>query len=160
MKGASVIGLLALAGCEQAKPPTPEGLKKIEARTATGTKITKLEVRPQPEIPRAGQVSIWDLKVFDIKDKPDGTRTEWKFFVPLPNKTGSITDVLMEAWMTDSTGKTILQTQPSYKAYGSFLTDFKIPTAGKYTLWVRYQPSQRGKVFPIETARKEIEVAP
>lgn len=149
---------LFLAGCEQAKPPTAEGLKKIAARTAKGTIFTKLEARSQPEKPRAGEVSIWDLKVFNIKDKEDGTRDEWKFFVPLTqpagsNETGSnTTDVMMNAWLVSRDGSVFLPTRPSYKAYGSFVTDWTPPHPGAYTLYVEYQPSERGKTYPVELA--------
>ncbi|RYG64033.1 hypothetical protein EON80_20005 [bacterium] len=140
------LSLLFLAGCEQTKPPTPEGLKKIEARTAEGTVFTKLEARSQPEKPLAGQVSIWDLKVFDIKDKPDRTRAEWKFFNPLPQSAGApnTTDVLMKAWIISRDGSVFLPAVPSYKAYGSFVTDWSLPRPGAYSLFVEYHPAKSG----------------
>ncbi len=136
------VGLLALAGCEQAKPPTAEGLKIIATRTAKGTKNTKLETKTQPASPLAGQVSIWDFKVFDIKDKPDGTRNEWKFFNALPQSSTdkTTTEVLMNAWLISKDRSVFLPQKPLYKEYGSFLTDWTIPTPGAYTLWVEYQP--------------------
>lgn len=152
--------LLFVAGCEQTKPPTPEGLKKIEARTAKGTTHTKLEARPQPEKPRAGEVSIWDLKVFDMKDKPDGTRTEWKFFDQLPQSVGvpNTTDVLMNAWLISRDGTVFLPSRPSYKGYGSFLTDWTPPRPGLYTLYAEYSPAQRGKTYPVEIANYNFRV--
>jgi hypothetical protein len=138
------VALLSLAGCEPNKPPTPEGLKKIKARTAKGTVFTKLEARSQPESPRAGEVSIWDLKVFNIKDKPDGMRDEWKFFDQLPQSAGApnTTDVLMNAWLISRDGSVFLPTRPSYKAYGSFVTDWTPPRSGLYTLYVEYRPAR------------------
>lgn len=155
-----------LAGCEQTRPPTAEGLKKIAARTATGTVFTKLEARSQPETPRAGEVSIWDLKVFNIQDKPDGTRKEWKFFVPLPqpggnntNNSSNTTDVMMNAWLVSRDGTVFLPARPSYKGYGSFVTDWTPPRPGPYTLFVEYQPSEKGKIYPIEIAKWNFSVA-
>ncbi|BCM92869.1 hypothetical protein IAD21_04753 [Abditibacteriota bacterium] len=136
------VGFLALAGCEQTKPPTAEGLKLIAARTARGTVNTKLESKTQPSPPLAGNVSIWDFKVFDIADKPDGTRTEWKFFNALPQSSTdkSTTEVLMDAWLISKDRSVFLPQKPAYKQYGSFITDWTIPQAGFYTLWVEYQP--------------------
>lgn len=156
---------LALAGCEQAKPPTPEGLKKIAARTASGTVFTKLEARSQPEQPRAGEVSIWDLKVFDKKDLPDGTRQEWKFYAPLTqpithNENANTSDVLMNAWLVSRDGSVFLPSHPSYKQYGSFVTDWTPPHPGAYTLFVEYQPSERGKIYPIEMAKWNFTIIP
>jgi hypothetical protein len=156
---------LFLAGCEQAKPPTPEGLKKIAARTAKGTVFTKLEARSQPEKPRASEVSIWDLKVFKMQDKPDGTREEWKFFLPLSQPGGNTsstnsTDVMMNAWLVSRDGTVFLPSRPSYKAYGSFVTDWNPPRPGAYTLYVEYQPSERGKTYPIELAQWNFSVVP
>ena len=166
MKRAFSLGLLGLpllvAGCEQTRPPTPEGRRQIAARTATGTQTTKLEVKSQPDPPRAGQVAIWELKVFALKDTPEGLRKEWKFFATLGAQAlapgTSSTQDLMQIEVRDAQNRLIVQNRPTYKAYGSFLTDFKIPQPGKYTLLVRYQPSDRGKIFPLETARKAIEV--
>lgn len=157
-----LLALLWLTGCEQARPPSAEGLKKILARTATGTVFTKLEARPQPEPPRAGEVSIWDLKVFRKQDKPDGTREEWKFFSPLPQPSdaATISDVLMQAWIVSRDGSVFLPVRPSYKAYGSFVTDWTLPRPGAYTLFVQYKPSEKGKTYPTETARWNFEAAP
>lgn len=151
-----------VAGCEQTRPPTPEGLKKIAARTASGTVTTKLEARPQPEIPRAGEISIWDLKVFDIKDKPDGTRQEWKFFQPLPQPTNdaTIAGVSMNAWLISRDGRVFLPARPSYKAYGSFLTDWTTPRPGAYTLFAEYQPAAKGTIYPLEMAHWNFTVVP
>ncbi len=151
-----------LAGCEGPQPPTAAMLHRMAARTATGTVNTKLEARVQPEIPRAGEFSFWDLKVFDIQDKPDGTRVEWKFFNDLPQTStdATISEVLMKAWVISRDGHVFLPARPKYQAYGSFNTDWTIPRAGKYTLFVEYQPRQSGKiVFPMEMARWNFRVA-
>lgn len=164
--GIALSGALCLAGCEQTKPPTPEGLRLIKLRTATGTKNTKLEAKSQPSPPRAGQISIWDFKVFDIRDKPDGTRTEWKFFKDLPQSSGDkgTTEVLMNAWLISRDKTVFLPQKPSSKQYGSFVTDWTIPTGGPYTLFVEYQPVvakdelsfndlQKAPALPVEYAR-------
>lgn len=164
-------GVLCLAGCEQTRPPTPEGLKLIKLRTAAGTVNTKLEAKSQPSPPRAGQISIWDFKVFDIKDKPDGTRTEWKFFKDLPQSSGDkgTTDVLMNAWLISRDQTVFLPQKPSSKQYGSFVTDWTIPKSGPYTLFVEYQPViakdelsfddlKKAPALPIEHARWDFQV--
>lgn len=153
---------LALAGCEQNRPPTAEGLRKIAQRTASGTKNTKLEARVHPETPRAGEFSFWDLKVFDIQDQPDGTRVEWKFFNDLPQSStdATISEVLMNAWLISRDGQVFLPARPKYQAYGSFNTDWTIPRAGPYTLFVEYQPRKKGKiVLPVEIAQWNFPVA-
>lgn len=154
---------LFLTGCEQAKPQTAEGLRKIAARTASGTVNTKLEARVQPPMPRAGEFSFWDLKVFDIKDDPDGTRVEWKFFNDLPQTStdATISEVLMNAWIISRNGQVFLPSRPKYQGYGSFNTDWTIQRAGKYTLFVEYQPREKGKiVLPVEFASWNFTVAP
>ena len=154
-----------LASCEQTRPPSAEALKKIAARTATGTVFTKLEARSHPEIPRAGEVSFWDLKVFNIKDKEDGLRQEWKTFEALPQtgdkaRSSNTTDVMMNAWLISRDGRVFLPARPSYKAYGSFVTEWKPPRPGAYTLFVEYQPDAKGdKVFPRELAKWNFRVA-
>ena len=157
------LGVVFLTGCEQTKPPTPAGLRKIAARTASGTVNTKLEARVQPEIPRASEFSFWDLKVFDIKDKPDGTRVEWKFFNDLPqvSTNATISEVLMNAWIVSRDGQVFLPARPKYQAYGSFNTDWTMPRPGNYALFVEYQPRRKGKiVLPVEMARWNFNVAP
>jgi len=133
---------LCLAGCEQTRPPTAEGLRQIHLRTAGGTANTKLEARSQPSPARSEAVSIWDFKVFDKRDKPDGTRTEWKFFNALPQDSPDqgTTQVLMNAWLVSQDKSVFLPQKPAYKQYGSFVTDWTIPKGGPYTLWVEYQP--------------------
>ncbi len=156
-------GALFLAGCEGPKPPGPDTLRKIAARTATGTVTTKLEARVDPPTPKAGEWSFWDLKVFDFKDAADGTRTEWKFFNPLPQTSDNLTisTVQMNAWVISRDGRVFLPKRPKYQAYGSFNTDWTIPRAGKYLFFAEYQPAKSGKVlFPIEMARWEFTVAP
>ena len=133
---------LGLAGCEPYRPPANP--KLLQERTASGTTQTKLEARPQPYPVKAGNVSIWDLKVFDIKDKPNGLRQEWKTFAQLPQQpdaTVSNTMVLMNAWIISRDGTVFLPQKPTAKDYGSFVTDWTIPRAGAYQLWVQYQPS-------------------
>lgn len=158
----------ALAGCEPYRPP--QNVKLIQERTASGPVTTKLEARPQPYPPGAGQVSIWDLKVFDVKDKESGMRQEWKNFAQLPqqpNASVSNTQVLMNAWIISRDGTIFLPHKPTYKAYGSFVADWTIPRAGAYQLWVQYQPTladeslkaseisslEASKKLPLETAR-------
>lgn len=157
------LGALFLAGCEGPRPPGPEELRKIAARTASGTRSTQLEARVHPVTPRAGEFSFWDLKVFDLKDKEDGTRKEWKFFNPLPQTSTdhTISTVQMNAWVISRDGKVFLPKRPKYQAYGSFNTDWTIPRAGKYTLFVEYQPAASGKVLlPVEMAHWNFSVAP
>ena len=159
---------LLLGGCEQTKPPTPEGRKLIESRTASGTVTTKLEVRTQPAHLVAGQVLIWDLKSFKKQDKPDGTREEWKFFNQLPNidSAEDTTGVMMNAWLISEDGNIFLRRRPSYKYYGSFVTDWNIPAPGKYTFFAEYDPikkeeiTDRTEMFPTELARKVEKVGP
>ncbi|RYZ83185.1 MAG: hypothetical protein EOP06_20415 [Proteobacteria bacterium] len=166
------VSALALAGCEQTLPPTAEGLKLIAARTAKGTKNTKLETKTQPSPPLAGNVSIWDIKVYDIVDKSDGIRKEWKFFNDLPQSSAdkTATGVLMNAWLISKDLSIFLPQKPAYKQYGSFLTDWTIPQPGPYTLWVEYQPvvardelsfqdmKDKSKVLKIEHARWDLAV--
>lgn len=156
-------GVLVLSGCQQTRPLTAEGLKRIEARTARGTVNTKLEAKPQPEKPRAGEFSFWDLKVFDIKPNEEGGRKEWKFFVPLPQSSdnATISTVQMNAWIISRDGRVFLPARPKYQAYGSFNTDWTIPRAGPYRLFVEYQPAQKGMVeLPVEMAHWEFNVEP
>ena len=137
-----LLPLLCLAGCEPYRPPA--NAKLIQERTALGTTQTKVEARPQPYPVKAGNVSIWDLKVFDIKDKSSGLRTEWKTFAQLPqqpNATVSNTMVLMNAWIISRDGTIFLPQKPTAKGYGSFVTDWTIPRPGPYQLWVQYQPT-------------------
>ncbi len=169
--GWATLGALCLAGCEQTRPPTPEGLKLIRLRTATGTHSTKLETKTQPFPARAGQISIWDFKVFDIHDKPDGTRTEWKFFNALPQSSSDkgVTEVLMNAWLISRDKTVFLPQKPVAKQYGSFMTDWTIPKGGPYTLFVEYQPVvakdelsfndlKKAPVLPVEHARWDFSV--
>jgi len=163
---------LCLAGCEQTRPPTAQGLRQIHLRTARGTANTKLEARSQPSPARSEQISIWDFKVFDIHDKPDGTRTEWKFFNALPQDSSSrdTSQVLMNAWLVSQDKSVFLPQKPAYKQYGSFVTDWTIPKGGPYTLWVEYQPivakdelssdDLKGSTpLPVEHARWDFAVA-
>lgn len=137
-----LLPLLALAGCEPYRPPANP--KLIQERTASGPTQTKLEARPQPYPVKAGNVSIWDLKVFDIKDKPNGLRQEWKTFAQLPQQpdaTISNTMAFMNAWIISRDGTICLPQKPTAKDYGSFVTDWTVPRPGPYQLWVQYQPS-------------------
>jgi len=133
---------LCLAGCQESPSPTPEGPQQIRLRTATGTANTKLEAKSQPSPARSEAISIWDFKVLDKHDKPDGTRKEWKFFNALPQDSSSQdnTQVLMNAWLVSQDKSVFLPQKPAYKEYGSFVTDWTIPKGGPYTLWVEYQP--------------------
>ncbi|RYX81892.1 hypothetical protein EON83_21870 [bacterium] len=166
------VGALALAGCEQTLPPTAEGLKLIAARTAKGTKNTKLETKTQPSPPLAGNTSIWDIKVYDVVDKSEGIRKEWKFFNDLPQSSTdkTATGVLMNAWLISKDRSVFLPQKPAYKQYGSFLTDWSIPQSGPYTLWVEYQPvvardelsfqdmKDKSKALEIEHAHWDVNV--
>ena len=161
----SSVALLFLSGCNgysQSKPPTPEGLKLIKARTAFGTIHTKLEAKSQPSPPRAGEVSIWDVKIFDIKDKPTGERQEWKHLLPVPQSenTGNVTDVMMNAWMISRDKTVFLPGKPSYKAYGSFLGDWILPKTGEYAFFAEYKPNggSARRNLPLEMARWNFDV--
>ena len=137
------------------RPPTPEGLKRIQARTARGTVNTKLEARSQPEPAKAGNVSIWDLKIFDIKDQKNGMRQEWKNFAQLPQQPATEVNntlVLMNAWLISPDRTVFLPQKPAAKAYGSFVTDWTIPRPDSYELWVEYQPT----VAEEELSMKEV----
>ena len=159
---------MTLAGCEQARPPSPT---VVAARTATGTVATKFETKVQPEAPRAGSTSIWNFKVFDVQNKPDGTRKEWKFFKALPQSTTDkgTSQVLMNVWLISKDKDVFLPQKPTYGQYGSFLTDWQIPHAGQYILFAEYQPVvakdelspddlKGSKALPVEHARWEVAV--
>ncbi len=160
--------IASLAGCEQARPPSPA---VVAARTATGTVATKFETKTQPEPPRAGTTSIWNFKVFDVHNKEDGTRKEWKFFKALPQSATDkgTTQVLMNAWLISKDKDVFLPQKPTYGQYGSFLTDWNIPRSGQYILFAEYQPVvakdelspddlKGSKALPIEHARWEVAV--
>jgi hypothetical protein len=154
--------LLPLAGCEQKKPPTPEGRAKAAARTATGTVLTKLEVKTQPDPILNGGVTIGDFKIFKKKDTPEGFREEWETFKPLPDTdSDTVSTVLMRAWLVEKNGSYMESLRPAYKGYGSFVTDFLPPRPGYYILWFEYQPQDKdnpSRPMPQELARKEIVV--
>ncbi len=161
--------VLTLAGCEQARPPSPA---VVAARTAKGTKHTNLETKIQPATPRAGETSIWELKVFDKQNKSDGTRKEWKFFNDLPQSSTDkgTTQVQMNAWLISKDRNVFLLHKPAAKGYGSFMTDWTIPSSGDYTLWVEYQPVvakeelsfqdlKKAPALEVERARWDVAVA-
>lgn len=154
--------LLPLAGCEQKKPPTPEGRAKAAARTATGTLLTKLEIKTQPDPIQAGGVTIGDFKIFKIKDTPEGFREEWKDFKPLPQTDqDTVSGVLMRSWLVEQGGDYMESIRPNYKGYGSFVTDFLPPRPGTYVMWTEYQPNDPDnpkKPMPLELARKVLNV--
>ena len=144
LKVALVLSLLAVAGCEPMRPPSPAGQKVIDAQTMIGLVNTKVQVKPFNYPVKAGDTSFWDIKVFDIKDKTDGLRQEWKHFAQIPQQPGTTinnTQVLMNGWIISKDGKTFLPQKPTYKQYGSFYTDWTLPRPGDYTLWLEYQPS-------------------
>ncbi len=161
--------LLGLAGCEQARPPSAA---VVAARSALGTKNTNFETKIQPNPPRAGETSVWDFKVYDKKNKPDGTRKEWKFFTALPQSSSdkSVTEVSMNTWLISKDRKIFLPQKPTYKAYGSFLGDWTIPQSGAYTLFVEYQPvvakdelsaadfNKGSEILPVERGRWDVSV--
>ncbi len=136
--------LVAVAGCEPHNPPSPAALKLIKSQTLIGPVNTKVRAKPFTYPVKAGELSFWDIKVFDIKDKPDGLRQEWKHYAQLPQQpdtTINNTQVLMNGWIISKDGKVFLPQKPTYKQYGSFYTDWTLPRAGDYTLWLEYQPA-------------------
>ena len=136
--------LLAVAGCQPTRPPSPASQKLIDAQTMIGPVNTKVQARPFTYPVKAGELSLWDIKVFDVKDKDSGLRQEWKHFAQIPQQPGTQitnTQVLMNGWIISADGKVFLPQKPTYKAYGSFYTDWTLPRPGNYTLWLEYQPS-------------------
>ncbi len=136
--------LLAVAGCEPHNPPSPAALKLIKAQTLIGPVKTKVRAKPFTYPVKAGEQSFWDIKVFDIKDKPDGLRQEWKHYAQLPQQPDTKinnTQVLMNGWIISKDGTVFLPQKPTYKQYGSFYTDWTLPRPGDYTLWLEYQPA-------------------
>ena len=141
---ALALSLVAVAGCEPHNPPSPAALKLIKAQTLIGPVNTKVRAKPFTYPVKAGELSFWDIKVFDIKDKPDGLRQEWKHYAQLPqqpNTTLNNTQVLMNGWIISKDGTIFLPQKPTYKQYGSFYTDWTLPHPGDYTLWLEYQPA-------------------
>ena len=139
-----LLPLLALAGCQPSRPPSPAAQKLIKEQTATGPVNTKVRAKPFTYPVRAGELSLWDIKVFNIKDKESGLRQEWKHYAQLPqdpNAQATNTQVLMKGWIISEDGTIFLPQKPAYKAYGSFYTDWTLPRPGPYTLWLEYQPS-------------------
>ena len=138
------LALLVVAGCQPTRPPSPAAQKLIDEQTATGPVHTKIQARPFTYPVKAGEPSFWDIKVFDRKDKENGLRQEWKHFAQLKQQPGTKinnTQVLMNGWIISRDGTVFLPQKPTYKAYGSFYTDWLIPRPGEYTLWLEYQPS-------------------
>lgn len=141
---AIALSLVAVAGCQPFRPPSPAALKLIKAQTLTGPVNTKVRAKPFTYPVRSGELSLWDIKIFDVKDKDNGMLQEWKNFAQIPQQPGTTlnnTQVLMNAWIISKDGKTFLPQKPTYKAYGSFYTDWTLPRPGAYTLWLEYQPS-------------------
>lgn len=141
---AIALSLVAVAGCQPFRPPSPAALKLIKAQTLTGPVNTKVRAKPFTYPVKAGELSLWDIKVFDTKDKDNGMLQEWKNFAQIPQQPGTTlnnTQVLMNAWIISKDGQTFLPQKPTYKAYGSFYTDWTLPRPGAYTLWLEYQPS-------------------
>ena len=139
-----LIPLLGLAGCQPSRPPSPGSLKLIKEQTAIGPVHTKLQAKPFTYPVRAGELSLWDIKIFDIKDKENGLRQEWKNFAQLPQQLGTQvnnTQVLMNGWIISQDGTIFLPQKPTYKGYGSFYTDWTLPRPGPYALWIEYRPS-------------------
>ena len=136
--------LVALTGCQPFRPPSPATLKIIKAQTLTGPVNTKVRAKPFTYPVKSGELSFWDIKVFDTKDKENGMLQEWKTFAQIPQQPGTQvnnTQVLMNGWIISKDGTIFLPQKPTYKAYGSFYTDWTLPRAGTYTLWLEYQPS-------------------
>ncbi len=136
--------LLILAGCQPTRPPSPAAQKLIDAQTMSGPVNTKVQARPFTYPVKSAELSLWDIKVFDVKDKDNGLRQEWKHFAQIPQQPGATitnTQVLMNGWIISRDGTIFLPQKPTYKAYGSFYTDWTLPRPGDYTLWLEYQPS-------------------
>ena len=134
----------ALAGCQPMRPPSPAAQKLIKEQTAIGPVNTKVQAKPFTYPVKTGELSLWDIKVFSIKDKDNGLRQEWKHFAQLPQQldaTITNTQVLMNGWIISRDGTVFLPQKPTYKAYGSFYTDWTLPRAGDYTLWLEYVPA-------------------
>ena len=139
-----VLPLLAVAGCQPTRPPSPASQKLIDAQTATGPVNTKIQARPFTYPVKSGELSLWDIKVFSVKDKDNGLRQEWKHFAPMPQQPNAQltgTQILMNGWIISKDGTVFLPQKPTYKAYGSFYTDWTLPKPGDYTLWLEYVPS-------------------
>ena len=110
----------------------------------SGLNNTKVQARPFTYPVKSGELSLWDIKVFSTKDKESGLRQEWKHFAQLPQHLPpkiNNTQALMNGWIISKDGTIFLPQKPTYKAYGSFYTDWTLPRAGDYTLWLEYQPS-------------------
>ena len=136
--------LAVAAGCQPTRPPSPAAQKLIGEQTATGPVNTKIQAKPFTYPVKSGELSLWDIKVFDVHDKENGLRQEWKNFAQLPQQPGATitnTQVLMNGWLISKDGTVFLPQKPTYKAYGSFYTDWTLPRPGDYTLWLEYQPS-------------------
>ncbi len=138
------LAALAVAGCQPTRPPSPAAQKLIDEQTMTGPVNTKVQARPFTYPVKSGELSLWDIKVFDKKDKENGLRREWKHFAQLPQHLPpkiNNTQALMNGWIISRDGTIFLPQKPTAKGYGSFYTDWTLPRAGDYTLWIEYQPS-------------------
>ena len=141
---ALVLPLLVAAGCQPTRPPSPAAQKLIKKQTMIGPVNTKVQARPFTYPVKSGELSLWDIKVFSVKDKENGLRQEWKHFAQLPQHLPpkiNNTQALMNGWIISKDGTIFLPQKPTYKAYGSFYTDWTLPHAGDYTLWLEYQPA-------------------
>ncbi len=141
---ALVLPLLVAAGCQPTRPPSPAAQKLIKKQTMIGPVNTKVQARPFTYPVKSGELSLWDIKVFSVKDKENGLRQEWKHFAQLPQHLPpkiNNTQALMNGWIISKDGTIFLPQKPTYKAYGSFYTDWTLPRAGDYTLWLEYQPA-------------------
>ena len=135
---------MLLAGCQPTRPPSPAAQKLIKEQTMSGPNSTKVQAKPFTYPVKSGELSLWDIKVFDKKDKENGLRQEWKHFAQLPQQADAQitnTQVLMNGWIISKDATIFLPQKPTYKAYGSFYTDWTLPRAGDYTLWLEYQPA-------------------
>ncbi len=152
------LSLLAVAGCQPTRPPSPAAQKLIDEQTMIGPLNTKVQARPFTYPVKSVELSLWDIKVFDVKDKDSGLRQEWKHFAPIPQQpvpttTITSTQILMNGWIISEDGKVFLPQKPTYKAYGSFYTDWTLPKPGDYTLWLEYVPAV---AFEDELSAKEL----
>lgn len=166
LKFALPLGLIAVTGCEKPPAPTAAGKKKAIARTATGTKFTRLEVSTQPENLVAGGVTILELKVFGLNDDENHRRTEWsssnqRQFAEMPDSPErNISQRLMRAWLVGEKNSFLTELHPVYKEYGNFLGDFTPPANGKYAIFSEYLIHENGREYPREHACKVLTVGP
>ena len=115
--------LVAVAGCQPTRPPSPAAQKLIDEQTMTGPVNTKVQARPFTYPVKSAELSLWDIKVFDVKDKENRLRREWKHFAQIPQQPRTKvnnTQVLMNGWIISKDGKVFLPQKPTLKDYARF----------------------------------------